>query len=152
MSKFIVSICILSLVGNVKKQKEWFIGESIWIVWSQFKKLFLSSLKKKIMKAMKFSFMRSIAVWWWMFYVPLLFVVFNIWFPTLFEFETVEHVVQLITWIITFLFFMFIVAVVMKDNIEINRNKEDSISLFDCFIAISCFFYFDLASYIEWCW
>ena len=75
-----------------------------------------------------------------MFYVPLLFVVFNIWFPTLFEFETVEHVVQLITWIITFLFFMFIVAVVMKDNIEINRNKEDSISLFDCFIAISCFF------------
>ena len=94
------------------------------------------------MKAMKFSFMRSIAVWWWMFYVPLLFVVFNIWFPTLFEFETVEHVVQLITWIITFLFFMFIVAVVMKDNIEINRNKEDSISLFDCFIAISCFFLF----------
>ena len=84
-----------------------------------------------------------------MFYVPLLFVVFNIWFPTLFEFETVEYVVQLITWIITFLFFMFIVAVVMKDNIEINRNKEDSISLFDCFIAISCFFDFDLASYIE---
>ena len=106
------------------------------------KSYFYSTLKKKIMKAMKFSFMRSIAVWWWMFYVPLLFVVFNIWFPTLFEFETVEHVVQLITWIITFLFFMFIVAVVMKDNIEINRNKEDSISLFDCFIAISCFFLF----------
>ena len=101
------------------------------------------------MKVVNFFFMRSVAVRRWMFYVPLLFVTFNILFPTLFESETVEYVIQLLTWIITFLFFMFIVAMVMKDNIEINRNKEDSISLFDCFIAISCFFYFDLASYIE---
>lgn len=94
------------------------------------------------MKAIKFSFIRGIAIRrWMMFYVPILFVFFNIWFPTLFESETVEYVVQLITWIITFLFFMFIVAMVMKDNIEINRNKEDHISLFDCFVAISWFFF-----------
>lgn len=85
--------------------------------------------------------MRSVAVRRWMFYVPLLFVVFNIWFPTLFESKTVEYVVQLITWITTFLFFMFIVAMVMKDNIEINRNKEDYISLFDCIMAIIWFFF-----------
>ena len=63
MSKFIVSICILSLVGNVKNKKNDLLGRVYGLFGVNSKSYFYSTLKKKIMKAMKFSFMRSIAVW-----------------------------------------------------------------------------------------
>ena len=93
------------------------------------------------MKNVNFYFMRSIAVRTWMLYAPLFFVVIP-YLPSLFSVsESVEPVLQLILWTINILFFMFIVAIIMKDNIEINKNKERNISLFDCFIAILLFFF-----------
>ncbi|MBQ8722042.1 MAG: hypothetical protein IJY67_07865 [Paludibacteraceae bacterium] len=93
------------------------------------------------MKNVNFYFMRSIAVRTWMFYVPLFFVVIP-YLPLLLSVsESVKLVLQLISWTINILFFMVIVAIIMKDNIEINKNKERNISLFDCFIVISFFFF-----------
>jgi len=93
------------------------------------------------MKNINFYFMRSIAVRTWMLYVPLFFVVIP-YLPSLFSVsESVEPVLQLILWTINILFFMFIVAIIMKDNIEINKNKESNINLFDCFMVIFFFFF-----------
>lgn len=93
------------------------------------------------MKSINFYFVRSIAVRTWMLYVPLFFIVIP-YLPLLLSVsESVKLVLQLISWTINILFFTIIVAIIMKDNIEINKNKERNISLFDCFIAILLFFF-----------
>jgi hypothetical protein len=93
------------------------------------------------MKSINFYFVRSIAVRTWMLYVPLFFIVIP-YLPLLLSVsESVKLVLQLILWTINILFFTIIVAIIMKDNIEINKNKERNISLFDCFIAILLFFF-----------
>lgn len=94
------------------------------------------------MKDIKFFYTKkNIAIRRWMYFVPFLFIPLNEVLPSLFEPIYVEHVVQLITWIINILYFHFVVALIVKDNIEINRNKETDISIFYWAITISFFFF-----------
>lgn len=93
------------------------------------------------MKDVKFFFMGSIAVRRWMYYVPFLLICANF-ITLLFESKSVEYTVQLIIWAIHILCFLFTIAVIIKDNIELNKNKETNISLFYCFLTVLFFFQF----------
>ena len=84
---------------------------------------------------------RSVVIRPWIFYVSVLFMFISLFLPFLFDVKYVKHVTQLIVWIVNVLVFMVLVATIVKDNMEINRHKEDSISFFDYFLTMALYFF-----------
>jgi hypothetical protein len=84
---------------------------------------------------------RSVIIHSWVFYAAVFFMFISLFLPFLFDVKYVEHVVQLIMWVINVLVFMFLISVTIKNNMEINKNKEVSISFFDYFLTIVLFFF-----------
>ena len=85
---------------------------------------------------------RSVIIRPWIFYVSVFFMFISLCLPFFFNVEYVKHVTQLIVWILNVLVFMFLIAMIVKDNIEISKNKEDDIHWFDYFLTLSTFFFF----------
>ena len=100
------------------------------------------------MKKIKFYFLRilrparTVAVRGWMWSVPILLLPIDLLLPTLFETESVALVVQLIAWAINMLFFMFILALIIKDNAEVRRDNGTGVSLLESFIVVMYFLQF----------
>jgi hypothetical protein len=84
---------------------------------------------------------RSVIIHSWVFYAAVFFMFISLFLPFLFDVKYVEHVVQLIMWVINVLVFMFLISVTIKDNMEINKNKEGSVSIIDYFLIIFTFFF-----------
>ncbi len=93
----------------------------------------------------KFCFLRpkrTVAVRGWMWWTPILLLLIDLLLPTLFEPESVARIVQLIAWIINVLFFMFILALIIKDNVEVRRDNGTGVSLLESFVIVMYFFQF----------
>ncbi len=76
---------------------------------------------------------------WW---TPILLLPIDLLLPTLFEPESVARIVQLIAWIINVLFFMFILALIIKDNAEVRRDNGTGVSLLESFVIVMYFLQF----------
>ena len=85
---------------------------------------------------------RTVAVRGWMWWVPILLLPIDLLLPTLFEPESVARIVQLIAWIINVLFFMFILALIIKDNAEVRRDNGTGVSLLESFAIVMYFLQF----------
>jgi hypothetical protein len=85
---------------------------------------------------------RSVIIRSWIFYAAVFFMFISLFLPFLFDVKYVKHVTQLIAWSLNVLVFMILVAAIIKDNMEINKNKEGSISIFDYFLTMFTFFFF----------
>ena len=83
---------------------------------------------------------RSVIIRSWIFYAAVFFMFISLFLPFLFDVKYVEHVVQLIMWVINVLVFMFFIVVVTKDNIEMHRSNGETICWFDYFLTIVSFF------------
>lgn len=93
----------------------------------------------------KFCFFRptlTVAVRRWMWWTPILLLPIDLLLPTLFEPESVARIVQLIAWIINVLFFMFILALIIKDNAEVRRDNGTGVSLLESFVIVMYFLQF----------
>ena len=93
----------------------------------------------------KFCFLRptrTVAVRGWMWWIPILLLPIDLLLPTLFEPESVARIVQLIAWIINVLFFMFILALIIKDNAEVRRDNGTGVSLLESFVIVMYFLQF----------
>ncbi len=93
------------------------------------------------MKPLSSYSIRSVIIRPWVMYALASFMVISILLPLLFNVKYVEYVVQLIMWVINVLAFMFLISVTIKDNMEINKNKEGSVSIIDYFLIIFTFFF-----------
>lgn len=85
---------------------------------------------------------RTVAVRRWMWWTPILLLPIDLLLPTLFEPESVARIVQLIAWIINVLFFMFILALIIKDNAEVRRDNGTGVSLLESFVIVMYFLQF----------
>jgi hypothetical protein len=85
---------------------------------------------------------RTVAVRGWMWWAPILLLPIDLLLPTLFEPESVAYMVQLIAWIINVLFFMFILALIIKDNAEVRRDNGTGVSLLESFVIVMYFLQF----------
>ena len=85
---------------------------------------------------------RTVAVRGWMWSTPILLLPIDLLLPTLFEPESVAYMVQLTAWIINVLFFMFILALIIKDNAEVRRDNGTGVSLLESFIIVMYFLQF----------
>ena len=85
---------------------------------------------------------RTVAVRRWMWWTPILLLPIDLLLPTLFEPESVARIVQLIAWIINVLFFMFILALIIKDNAEVRRDNGTGVSLLESFAIVMYFLQF----------
>jgi hypothetical protein len=84
---------------------------------------------------------RSVIIRSWIFYAAVFFMFISLFLPFLFDVKYVKHVTQLIAWSLNVLVFMVLVAAIIKDNMEINKNKEGSVSIIDYFLIIFTFFF-----------
>ncbi len=85
---------------------------------------------------------RTVAVRGWMWWTPILLLPIDLLLPTLFETESVALIVQLIAWIINVLFFMFILALIIKDNAEVRRDNGTGVRLLESFVIVMYFLQF----------
>jgi hypothetical protein len=95
------------------------------------------------MENTKFKHIKNMAIRKWVYRMPFFLLCLSTIVPTLFELvepEYIKYVVEIIIWIIDVLFFIFTIAVIIKDSIEINKNKDVNINLFHCIWITLIFF------------
>jgi hypothetical protein len=93
------------------------------------------------MKNVNFYFIKNIAIRRWIYYAPFFLLLTSHFIPTFFDCESTSYIAQIICWLINVLFFIFSIALILKDNVELYDKKEINISLLNYFIVISLLFF-----------